>query len=50
MTPPARMFVPARSVAHSGEPVPDCLGCNLLEVPERCVEYAEGVRCDECGE
>ncbi len=27
---------------------PACLGCNLLAMPERCVEYGDGVRCDEC--
>ena len=27
---------------------PDCLGCLLLSQPERCVEYRDGVRCDEC--
>lgn len=32
------------------EPAPDCLGCLLLSQPERCVEYRDGVRCDECGE
>jgi hypothetical protein len=31
--------------------VPECLGCALLEIPERCVEWESGeVRCDECGE
>jgi hypothetical protein len=30
--------------------MPDCLGCALLEMPERCVTWEGGeVRCDECG-
>jgi hypothetical protein len=28
---------------------PLCLGCALLEMPERCVEWEGGeVRCDQC--
>jgi len=28
---------------------PECLGCALLEIQERCVEWEGGeVRCDQC--